>query len=267
MLASSDDHDQSLNSRVSNLNLSPGTYKILANSATNISEDGRYTLTTKSQVSKPKKCKTRSCSIGEGQCWRNSHCEKGLVCVKRGGPKYGFSSKVNVCDVKPTPKLGDGDFCSSKNKCSAGQGDCDKNNHCKKGLVCKQNVGAKYGFAKSIDVCEVNKPQLGERKFCTGKNKCSAGQGDCNKNSQCKKGLVCSQNVGAKYGFGSKVDVCEAKAPKLGQSGYCTKNSRCSAGEGDCNKNNHCKKGLVCKHNVGAKYGFSAKVDVCERRN
>ncbi len=45
---------------------------------------------------------------------------------------------------------------------------------------------------------------------CSPRNPCPAGQGDCDTNADCLTGL-CSQNVGAKYGQVSNMDVCEAK--------------------------------------------------------
>ncbi|MCD6477789.1 MAG: hypothetical protein J7K87_02180, partial [Candidatus Aenigmarchaeota archaeon] len=50
--------------------------------------------------------------------------------------------------------LGSWDYCSSTCKCSVGEGDCDSNSECQSGLVCKQDVGAKYGWNKYMDVCE-----------------------------------------------------------------------------------------------------------------
>jgi len=44
--------------------------------------------------------------------------------------------------------------CSVSNPCSNGEGDCDNNNECLDGLKCADNVGPKYGFSSTADVCE-----------------------------------------------------------------------------------------------------------------
>ncbi|MCA9664352.1 MAG: hypothetical protein KC503_02155 [Myxococcales bacterium] len=46
--------------------------------------------------------------------------------------------------------------------------------------------------------------------YCSASCPCGAGQGDCDNDSECAPGLRCAHNVGAKYGAGSTVDVCEA---------------------------------------------------------
>ena len=52
----------------------------------------------------------------------------------------------------------------------------------------------------------------------------------------------------------------------LGNPVYCrlSVNGPCGAGEGDCDSDAECQSGLVCAHDVGATYGFSPAVDVCE---
>ena len=107
-------------------------------------------------------------------------------------------------------------------------------------------------------------------------------EGTCGTSSDCKAGLRCSHNVGAKYGAGPTVDVCEGKpapAPAPGGNGgagkgchkdipfgwtYCLPGCRCGAGQGDCDTDADCKPGLRCAHDVGAKYGVPPKVDICQ---
>lgn len=49
---------------------------------------------------------------------------------------------------------GDVDFCSAAIPCAKFKGDCDSNSECVGGTTCKSNVGAKYGWAAAVDVCE-----------------------------------------------------------------------------------------------------------------
>ena len=49
--------------------------------------------------------------------------------------------------------LGDEDYCADCGPCAAGEGDCEAG-QCDSGLVCVQDVGANYGWASTVDVCE-----------------------------------------------------------------------------------------------------------------
>lgn len=46
---------------------------------------------------------------------------------------------------------------------------------------------------------------------------------------------------------------------------YCSSSCPCGEGEGDCDSDAQCNVGLKCVDNVGANYGFSSSVDVCEK--
>ena len=50
--------------------------------------------------------------------------------------------------------LGGNDYCAVSGPCGAGEGDCDGNHECQAGLVCRNDVGATYGFRAIVDVCE-----------------------------------------------------------------------------------------------------------------
>ena len=111
----------------------------------------------------------------------------------------------------------------------------------------------------------------GHPSYCKQCGPCDAGEGDCDKDSECALGLVCAKDVGANYGFSPGTDVCEAPAtPQCnlppGHSNYCRDCGPCDIGEGDCDGDGsvECKAGLVCAKDVGANYGFSPGTDVCE---
>ena len=112
-------------------------------------------------------------------------------------------------------------------------------------------------------------------EYCSKACPCGHGQGDCDSNDECKQGTKCRHNVGQKYGVASSVDVCEAASSSPSPGGchqgklfgwtYCSAACPCGQGQGDCDKDSHCKPGLRCTHDVGSQYGAYHTVDVCEK--
>ena len=211
------------------------------------------------------------CPAGNGDCDSNSECQAGLTCVQDVGAKYGYPAYYDVCEAgggsRPDPN-----YCRDHGPCSAGQGDCDPG-QCASGLVCANDVGARYGLPAYYDVCEARSGggsgQPGHADYCRDYGPCSAGQGDCDP-GQCASGLVCANDVGAQYGLPAHYDVCEAQGGNdsgRGQPGhvdYCRDYGPCGVGQGDCDGNSECQSGLQCANDVGAQYGFPADYDVCQ---
>ena len=205
-------------------------------------------------------------------------CKPGLVCTKGGGAKRGMKAEKghgipDTCEkaggAKPSPSngpsppaankkvdcakfrksmtLGSKMFCSESCPCGHGEGDCDllgvqtMSRQCAKGLTCVQNVGALFGFGKSVDVCyDLKRPypggcaamrsKLGVANgapdgYCNAVCKCGHGEGDCDSHAggtgvdDCEAGLVCTKDSAAKFGIkqvvpGNVADMCVD--PKLG---------------------------------------------------
>ncbi len=133
--------------------------------------------------------------------------------------------------------------------------------------------GATFGSVEKIQLqssCHVGDP--GGWSYCTDDCPCDVGEGDCDSDSQCAPGLVCHHDVGLSYGYASSaMDVCDM--PTVGGDchngsnggwSYCTASCPCDVGEGDCDSDSQCMAGLICRHNVGAQYGFSSAMDICE---
>ncbi len=179
----------------------------------------------------------------------------------------------------PLP-AGHGRYCSDCGPCGEGQGDCDTDAECRAGLVCTDNTGAQVGFAPNIDVClpDPNAPAPcdlapGHGSFCQRCGPCGEGQGDCDRDSDCRSGLVCANNVGAEFGFGANIDVCRSEAglggPTVcslppGHGRFCRDCGPCGPGEGDCDGDGECRSGLTCVANSGAEFGFGPNIDVCQ---
>ncbi len=212
------------------------------------------------------------CGVGVGDCDGNAQCQSGLSCVNDVGANYGFPANIDVCEsVSECPwPLGHPSYCTDCGPCGEGVGDCDGNSQCESGLSCVNDVGATYGFAANIDVCEsvsgCPRP-LGHPSYCTDCGPCGVGVGDCDGNSQCESGLSCVNDVGATYGFAANIDVCESVSGcpwPVGHPSYCSECGPCGVGVGDCDGNSQCESGLSCVNDVGATYGFAANIDVCE---
>ena len=225
---------------------------------------------------------------------------------------------------------GDSDYCNDPNNlCADAEGDCDHNDQCQSGLICIPNQGADFGLARSVDLClpahcadriqnggesnvdcgtDVGCKVCGTVKlvygqagavngttgYCSSSSPCPAGSGDCNHDTDCQAGLICVPNVGLKYGFSTRIDVCAPShctnritdgdelgadcggscAPcttpivlttniPLGAHGYCTASHTCGALLGDCDHDTDCNAGLVCVANTGGLVGLPSNADVC----
>ena len=53
----------------------------------------------------------------------------------------------------------------------------------------------------------------GQADYCQVMGPCSAGQGDCDSDSECQSELTCVEAVGAAYGFAADSNVCLATSP------------------------------------------------------
>lgn len=74
----------------------------------------------------------------------------------------------------------------------------------------------------------------------------------CSVLSPCKAGSVCVAGTCVALVQPGHADFCDLYGP-------------CDPGEGDCDSDSECASGLVCQHNIGARYGFSASTDTCEQ--
>ena len=97
------------------------------------------------------------------------------------------------------------DYCVT-NYCGIGDGDCDPG-QCDEG-VCVNDVGAQHGLPAHYDVSEARGSGTPDPDYCVY-NDCGVGEGDCDP-GQCGAGLVCVNDVGARYGLPAHYDVCEA---------------------------------------------------------
>ncbi len=86
-------------------------------------------------------------------------------------------------------------------------------------MVAPEKIG--YSFEPSFEWVDV--PLLDKYpgdNYCRDNGPCSEGVGDCDGDSTCASGLRCAQDVGAKYGWPSNVDVCEGDVVEVGNVNF-----------------------------------------------
>lgn len=102
--------------------------------------------------------------------------------------------------------------CTPDCPCAHGTGDCDSDDDCAGEGRCLHDAGAAFGYEDpEVDVCSIGCPVLGVGawNFCSPECPCSAGEGDCDSDSDCESGLKCMRDVGPAYGYDRETDVCE----------------------------------------------------------
>jgi len=120
---------------------------------------------------------------------------------------------------------------------------------------------------------------LGGDSCCTVWNKCGDGEGDCDWDVECKRGLRCGSNncgtwsvegrtlVRDLKGFDSSDDCCYQRVGCSGGDSCCS-NGNCQWGEGDCDSDSDCAEGLSCGSNNcrwmnGDRFSFDSTDDCC----
>ena len=225
---------------------------------------------------------TPACPCGEeeGGCTYgdDTTCDGPLTCFLNRGPVAGMASNMNLClSACPPfdPAKPNAAFCNTQQcPCGLGEGDCDKNSECTAG-ICGVDNGAAYGLPASWEVCECPAFSTAAPRadFCRipGCGLCGVGQGNCENDSQCAGGLVCTKKVGAKYGLPSLYGVCEdpnvcpAFDVNFPSQTFCTAACPCGEAEGGCEFGNDltCRPGLTCLRNQGPHIGLSSAYHLC----
>jgi len=215
-------------------------------------------------------CCTGQCLAGEGDCDSDSDCATNK-CAHDVGAQYGAVASFDVCEASCAPSVMDWSCCTSSARCNNGDGDCDSDADCLSGY-CAHDVGAFYGVSGSFDVCEqaaTCAPSNMDWSCCTPSNPCNVGDGDCDSDSDCVSGAMCSHDVGSNYGAASSFDVCETAvkncSPANEDWNCCSATDPCDDEEGDCDADSECMVDMVCTHNVGTEYGISSSFDVCRK--
>ncbi|WP_437998322.1 hypothetical protein WMF26_48825 [Sorangium sp. So ce185] len=161
------------------------------------------------------------CGVGEGDCDSDFDCKTGLVCGSNNGALVGLPDVFDVC-VEPGARQSSSasGYCASVGGCQIYEGNCNKHEECKAGLVCRPDVGYAIGESDTTNVCdlpwmpglkEFNEDRVSTSGRCTLDEPCALGDGDCDPNNHgtCRGFLKCKANVGHHFGFDNNgVDVC-----------------------------------------------------------
>jgi hypothetical protein len=133
-------------------------------------------------------------------CFNDSQCNSGLVCsnytcIRSSNP----SSGSDGCRLQE----GTLTYCAVCGPCSEGQSVCHEDSQCASGLVCTSNgfcvrpSNQSGGFSNNNNnnnnTCKV---PVGSATYCKDCGPCREGQGKCSKDTDCIKGLICSNHTG-----------------------------------------------------------------------
>jgi hypothetical protein len=144
------------------------------------------------------------CEIGQSMCFNDNQCKSGVcsnyICIEIIRESAGGGCRL----TPPTNGYCDPEVCGP---CKEGGGWCRELNiykDCEPGLICNSN-----GFCvkpspplsdnnnnnnnNNINICKV---PVGSATYCTDCGPCREGQGKCSKDTDCIKGLVCSNHTG-----------------------------------------------------------------------
>lgn len=164
--------------------------------------------------------------------------------------------------------VGDWDFCSKQNPCSAGQGDCDSDDECKPGLKCVKDVGPQYGFDKGVDVCL---PATSGGSSTSSSSSSSSGSFGGGVSSSTSTSTSSTSTSSTSSGT-NPLDLLLSSSTSSTSSGtttsssgsgcqlsegtltYCAVCGPCSEGQSVCHKDSECVTGLKCNSN-----GFCVK--------
>ena len=86
--------------------------------------------------------------------------------------------------------------CTDEKLCGEGEGDCDKDSHCKDGLRCgNNNCPQEEGtFQTTDDCCSADVLCDGGDSCCTADRPFGFGEGNCDKDADCKGDLKCGKD-------------------------------------------------------------------------
>lgn len=224
--------------------------------------------------------KSKPCDVGEGDCDYDSDCKGRLKCLQTNRKRASvpgvymennIHTGLDICydplytKTRLSPAYNRGDKgCTSANKCQVGEGDCDRDSDCAKGLKCYQRSnGETIPGLDGLGLVPYNSDFCYDPKWaglnvannrgngkgwntCSGKHTCGVGQGECDRDSDCQGSLKCFQREHGetvpgvkdmdKY-FAKNWDVCfdpKWKGQMPAMKASCSSKNTCGIGQGSC---------------------------------
>jgi hypothetical protein len=137
------------------------------------------------------------CEEGQRMCFNNSQCKSGLICSNYTCIEIKRVSTTDGCRLTPPNET----YCDPQvcGPCKEGEGWCMNGNDCALGLICSgsfcvyPSIPLDSFFNNDDNICQV---PVGSATYCTDCGPCREGQGKCSKDTDCIKGLVCSEHTG-----------------------------------------------------------------------
>jgi len=241
-------------------------------------------------------CDNGICGVNEGDCDNDSDCKDGLVCGTDNCVGDTFQSSDDCCKLdgcNPDP-------CQNGGSCSDGVCSCPDGfggDVCENVVVTTfggNADGAACAFpfdayTRTYEACTTEKSsgtshydflwcsttpsydddkKWGKCPGCVGGDSCckegicGVNEGDCDRHSDCKEGLVCGEDNCVGDSFQSSDDCCTDQGCKGGDS--CCTNGICGVNEGDCDRDSDCKEGLVCGKDNCVGDTFQSSDDCCK---
>lgn len=165
--------------------------------------------------------------------------------------------------------------CSVTSPCGEGEGDCNGDSDCMPGLVCKTDVGAKYGAHGAMDVCENPNgtgPVPVPNPVPSPTNPPpSPVEAPTPLPAPVEAPTPLPAPIQAPTPLPAPVQAPTAPTPAPDRClpsaedwHCCTRNEPCSAGRGDCDVDQDCMPGLICASDKGRDYNAPMTMDICE---
>ena len=174
-----------------------------------------------------------------------------------------------ITKAEDTTANGDLNFCGDTSVlCNYGEGDCDNDAECSNGLVCGDNIGAKFGLNNNVDIC-INSNCTNEIQDLEELDVDCGIIAGCIPCGDTDTGPAIDTGTDVIVDTGTGTDVFDTDTGTGVDTGtgeyerpfgcptqslhyeFCTPECLCKANEGDCDNDEDCLPGFYCDDQPG----------------